>query len=176
MAKILTPLNLEEKTIFLSSACLHTDGMQWGLWNLQEHISHSKLPRLLNNSTRVATVRQAGKLFGNACLQEKWNRSTESQRFMEWVIWISYGGRGFRLWTMLVKTLSRSSHLVISGSKDFQLPEFCDANWSILAPSGSLKISAHVWVTIDGVWIGDSIYWPLIHTTHNTTASLVYRL
>jgi hypothetical protein len=25
----------------------------------------------------------------------------------------------------------------------------------------------HVWVTIDGVLIGNSIYWPLIRTSHN---------
>jgi hypothetical protein len=24
-----------------------------------------------------------------------------------------------------------------------------------------------VWVTIDGIWIGDSIYWPLIHKIRN---------
>jgi hypothetical protein len=33
-------------------------------------------------------------------------------------------------------------------------------NWSILS---------RVWVTIDGVWIGDSIYWPLIHSQFVTT-------
>jgi hypothetical protein len=30
-------------------------------------------------------------------------------------------------------------------------------------------VLSRVWVTIDWVWIGDSIYWPLVHTcTHDS--------
>jgi hypothetical protein len=39
-----------------------------------------------------------------------------------------------------------------------------------------LLIMSHIWgVTIDGVWIGSWIYWPLIHTTRNCKSSQRYR-
>jgi hypothetical protein len=36
------------------------------------------------------------------------------------------------------------------------------------------KILSRVWVTIDGVWIGDLIYWPLIRTARNYCNSLTH--
>jgi hypothetical protein len=33
--------------------------------------------------------------------------------------------------------------------------------------SGQIIILSCVWETRDGVWIGDSIYWPLTRTTRN---------
>jgi hypothetical protein len=35
-----------------------------------------------------------------------------------------------------------------------------------------IYILSHVWVTIDGVWIGDSIYWPLIDSNYGSIANL----
>jgi hypothetical protein len=29
------------------------------------------------------------------------------------------------------------------------------------------SVLSGVWMTIEGTWIGDSIYWPLIYTTRN---------
>jgi hypothetical protein len=35
----------------------------------------------------------------------------------------------------------------------------------------SMKLSRD-WVTVDGVWIGNSIYWPLIHTARDYTLQI----
>jgi hypothetical protein len=53
-----------------------------------------------------------------------------------------------------------SSKLVsfISYFKIFQHPRICSISRMILSS---------VWVTIDGVWIGELIYWPLTHTARN---------
>jgi hypothetical protein len=42
---------------------------------------------------------------------------------------------------------------------------------------GYSNVLSRVWVTIDGVWIGDSIYWPLVHSLLVTTLyrSLTHR-
>jgi hypothetical protein len=44
--------------------------------------------------------------------------------------------------------------------------------------SNSYTILSRLWVTIDGVWMDDSIYWPLIHTTlnYNLQITLTHRL